>query len=121
MNILEKIRDAEPGSMVTISSPCGKNGCRAAEDSFPVEDLRKVMSAQMFDLTNPPERGIIFLDRRVADIEAFAKALQDAGVPEGVKWVIPVDDVSHSLAILVSEADLASLGYRCFNSCEANK
>lgn len=43
MNILEKIRDAEPGSMVTISSPCKEGSCATAESSFPVDDLRKAM------------------------------------------------------------------------------
>ena len=43
MNILERIRDAEAGSMVTISSPCTREGCATAESSFPVEDLRKAI------------------------------------------------------------------------------
>ena len=45
MDILERIRTADAGSIVTISSPCKETGCVQAEGSFPIEDLRKVISA----------------------------------------------------------------------------
>lgn len=72
-----------------------------------------MIKAKVLDLTDCPEKGIIFFDRestRLDDlVEALNGTLKETDNPGG-HWVIPCD-MSKPLPIILAESDLNTMGW----------
>jgi len=68
-----------------------------------------MIEAKVLDLSNLPEHGIIFADRRFVRAEDMRTAFKD--VPHGRMTVIFVDDLDVPLLNIASEADMNDAGW----------
>ena len=66
-----------------------------------------MITVHVLDLTNPPEKGVIVYNSEL-DPESVSRGL--TGLPPGLTWMIPVDDVNNAIAVL-DEEDLKKAGW----------
>jgi len=91
---------------------------KGAIASFPIADLVELVSVGILDLDNLPEYGVVLYNHFQIDGETLAKAL--TGLPDGIKRMIPVDDVTQPLVNIVSDEELNRAGWYRLERAEKN-